>query len=347
MSHGPLHLSADDFDALEASQELRARLASFARAAVLRIRSEGFGASVEVRNSGVRFVRDGAPPDALQLVLDLDAVGIEVSLRVPSAPATAKDFRNLRECARIPESVLLLTSLLEALPEPFAMGPSGEATAIAAPVSPDSVRAMLLRCEASGVPFWVGWSVPRDVAEKHADILDEELEDALLALVPVARFVSWDEDNDYLAPERPRMRAVDAEGDEDEDSPRQRQRNLLDHDEFEDEAPEPSVPLFLPTVPLLKSNPPPYELPRRFLRRAALVTEVDPSIPVEKGTRVRVLAGPFLGKVGVVQALDGRGRARVILGLLATTCAVGDLIAARERDRKPLGSSHRRFKRVP
>ena len=37
----------------------------------------------------------------------------------------------------------------------------------------------------------------------------------------------------------------------------------------------------------------------------------------------------------------------VILGLLATTLAVTDLIAARERDRKPLGSSHRRFKRVP
>ncbi len=346
MSQGPLHLSAEDFDALEASQELRARLASFARAAVLRIRSEGFGASVEVRASGIRFVRDGAAPDALQLVLEVDSVGIEVSMRVPSAPATAKDFRNLRECARIPEPLLQLTSLLEGLPEPFAMGPSGEATPIAAPVSPDSVRAMLLRCETSGVPFWVGWSVPRDVAEKHADILDEELEDAVLALVPVARFISWDEDNDYLAPERPRMRVVEADGDDEDDSPRQRQRDDLDHDEFEDEPPEPSVPLFLPLVPHHKTSPP-HELPRRFLRRAALVTEVDPSVPVEKGTRVRVLAGPFLGKVGVVQALDGRGRARVILGLLATTLAVTDLIAARESDRKPLGSSHRRGKRGP
>src|SRR5271155_2594557 len=36
----------------------------------------------------------------------------------------------------------------------------------------------------------------------------------------------------------------------------------------------------------------------------------------ERGARVRVVAGPFAGKVGVVDDLDGKGSARVLLGLL-------------------------------
>jgi transcription antitermination factor NusG len=89
-------------------------------------------------------------------------------------------------------------------------------------------------------------------------------------------------------------------------------------------------------------------LPRTKLRstvprRAPLVTEVDPSVPIEKGTRVRVLDGPFVGKIGVVQDLDGKGGARVMLGLLATRLDVKDLIAAAEgRERPALASSHRR-----
>ena len=73
------------------------------------------------------------------------------------------------------------------------------------------------------------------------------------------------------------------------------------------------------------------------------MTEVDPSAPVEKGTRVRVLAGPFVGKVGVVQELDGKGGARVMLGLLATRLDVKDLIASAEgRERPGLSTSHRK-----
>jgi ribosomal protein L24 len=58
---------------------------------------------------------------------------------------------------------------------------------------------------------------------------------------------------------------------------------------------------------------------------------------------VQVLSGPFRGKVGVVQELDGRGAARVILGLLATRVDVKELIAAAEgKDRPALASSHRK-----
>lgn len=76
--------------------------------------------------------------------------------------------------------------------------------------------------------------------------------------------------------------------------------------------------------------------------RPALSTEVDPKIPIEKGTRVRVLAGAFANKVGIVQELDTKGRARVRLGLLAATLDLKDLVASTEGTRPMLGSSHRR-----
>jgi hypothetical protein len=80
--------------------------------------------------------------------------------------------------------------------------------------------------------------------------------------------------------------------------------------------------------------------------RPALSTEVDPKLPIEKGTRVRVLAGPFANKVGIVQELDSKGRARVRLGLLAATLDLKDLVASTEGTRPMLASSHRRPRNV-
>jgi len=56
-----------------------------------------------------------------------------------------------------------------------------------------------------------------------------------------------------------------------------------------------------------------------------------------------VLAGPFEGKVGVVQELDGKGGARVVLGTMSSWVPVSDLkedVALRARP--PLSSSHRK-----
>jgi transcription antitermination factor NusG len=69
---------------------------------------------------------------------------------------------------------------------------------------------------------------------------------------------------------------------------------------------------------------------------------VEPS-PFERGARVSVLKGPFAGKVGVVQELDGKGGARVMLGLLAVRLDVKNLVSAVEgRGRPRLSSSHRK-----
>jgi hypothetical protein len=69
------------------------------------------------------------------------------------------------------------------------------------------------------------------------------------------------------------------------------------------------------------------------------------SLPrIEAGSKVRVLGGPFAGRVGAVTELDGKGGARVTLGPLQAHVALGNLGPAGERQPRPaLQSSHRRF----
>lgn len=64
---------------------------------------------------------------------------------------------------------------------------------------------------------------------------------------------------------------------------------------------------------------------------------------IRKGTHVRVLEGPFSGKVGIVHQLDGDGSARVILGLLVVRLDVDNLVERAERRVRPvLSTSHRK-----
>lgn len=64
---------------------------------------------------------------------------------------------------------------------------------------------------------------------------------------------------------------------------------------------------------------------------------------LEKGARVRVLRGAFADKVGVVNELDGKGGARVMLGLLSTRIDTTDLeVVTDNRERPALHSSHRK-----
>jgi transcription antitermination factor NusG len=72
------------------------------------------------------------------------------------------------------------------------------------------------------------------------------------------------------------------------------------------------------------------------------MSDVDPSIAIEKGTRVRVLAGPFANRLGIVQELAAKNRARVRLGLLVATVDLKDVAAIADGARPKLASSHRR-----
>jgi transcription antitermination factor NusG len=85
----------------------------------------------------------------------------------------------------------------------------------------------------------------------------------------------------------------------------------------------------------------PRRLPARSSSRAG--SRHRPRNAVERGARVRVLDGAFSGKVGTVQELDGKGSARVMLGLLAVRIDVKSLVVHEEGRRRPvLGTSHRK-----
>jgi hypothetical protein len=65
---------------------------------------------------------------------------------------------------------------------------------------------------------------------------------------------------------------------------------------------------------------------------------------IEEGCKVRVLAGPFAGRVGAVTELDGKGGARVTFGPLQAHLELANLGHAGERGTRPaLRSSHWRF----
>lgn len=78
--------------------------------------------------------------------------------------------------------------------------------------------------------------------------------------------------------------------------------------------------------------------------RISIQTSSAPSpTTIEKGARVRVLRGAFADKIGVVNELDGRGGARVMLGLLSTRIDTTDLVLVPDaRERPALQSSHRK-----
>jgi hypothetical protein len=59
------------------------------------------------------------------------------------------------------------------------------------------------------------------------------------------------------------------------------------------------------------------------------------------GAKVRVLGGPFAGRVGVISELDGKGGARVTLGLLSARVLLENLGPARDAARPSLKNSHR------
>ena len=113
-----------------------------------------------------------------------------------------------------------------------------------------------------------------------------------------------------------------------------------------------------PHVPKTSSSPPAAPPPVASLSAAHSPTAPPPSprapadsdgerlTPpplMEKGVKVRVLSGPFADKLGVIGELDGRGGARVLLGLLSTRLEITELEPVLEgRERPALQSSHRR-----
>lgn len=348
-------------------------------------------AVLDLRRGIVDKLRDPSPyfrHAFLAMRLDYDKVEVCAQLH----PDAWLDFNNLQARMADPARKAELVQVLSELPEQFEMGLLGEQMVPCASVSEPSLHSLVQQAAEQNRSLWVGWRVPRDVAIPHAKLLDEQLEDALVALASVYRKLSWDEGDDFasLKAQLEQMRhefsrtAAERAAEEDrrraetermrqETTERSRERtrerveyaairprvtlaNLFKSDTA---APAPRAPAREPKAPPAEPRPGPSrpaaatkqpaparpaprpaEEPKRAAR--AIPEAAESHEVLDKGARVRVLAGPFAGKQGVIGELDGRGGARVLLGLLSTRLAVQDLAPVLEgRDRPSLSSSHR------
>ncbi|MDP9150292.1 MAG: KOW motif-containing protein, partial [Myxococcota bacterium] len=292
--------------------------------------------------------------DRACLALSITDSGIEVALRVPPG-----GLNGLRSYLATPERSLALTTALESLPEQFTLGlvrepgrgsVADEGRVPATRVAIDAIRALLDVALREQAAIWLGWVVPGDLALAHAEVIDGQLEDALVALGCVLALIASrppDRASSVRVPAAEKARHHHARADDDGGAePKRRMARQRDRDrevrperevlseaavDRELGAPRASRPSHRNAATSLG--------PRRHVVRASLAARR----PFEIGARVRVLDGPFAGKAGVVQELDGKDGARVMLGLLAVRLHVKDLARCVEgRDRPVLSSSHRK-----
>jgi hypothetical protein len=320
--------------------------------AIVRLASDGESPQVHFVSDGVAL--DG---DATSLVLGIDALGVRAGLELPATQA-----RGARARLADPARALELSTALETLPEQFTLASSGDfATADAQRAKADDIRGLLDRIDREHRTMWIGWSLPRELALEHATLLDEQLEDAIVALAQVFALLAGDAaaqeepggvgDRRFAGrgakggggraeEDRERTAGVDRKG----HGPRQRVEHSRirgrdrerDGDGDESDTVEAVAEAPAPRARGLAAKIP----PRPGLRsRPSKGTQVA----VERGAKVRVLKGPFSGKVGVVHDLDGKGGARVMLGLLAVRLEVSNLLPSPEgRGRPVLSTSHRK-----
>jgi hypothetical protein len=286
------------------------------------------------------------------LLVYLEAVELRIDL-----PARAwVDAENLRARLADPGGLLELMSALESLPEVFELlcfpsGPAAGGALCAQRATADDLRELSERARAEQSSLRVRWRIPKRVVLSFPADLGDALEDALFALSSVTKLVAWAEDNDVLglvtrweARRERRLELPDEGGVPSERTVRRPPR--------EDDEPRPKRSYREPPAPGSIAAPaleperlllPP--LARKILRRARAprLFDVDPAAPVERGTGVKVLAGPFAGRIGAVLELIGSHEAKVSLGLLVARVPVADLVAcAPKTGRTRLPSSHRK-----
>jgi hypothetical protein len=279
-----------------------------------------------------------------RLALTLDARRyVEVALELPP-----RDVPALRARLSDAERALELTTVIEALPEQFEIGGASDGRRVrASGASVDDLRALLERLERERQPLWLGWNVQRAVAVQHAATLDELLADAMVVLGGLLALVAWTPASAADARGARRKRRDRSRHDEDgkgtKGRARARSRNQRERDHDGEGEAEPEVTVEREALPARSQRPARLEVAVRPGFRRRPPPGVDPRASIEKGVRVRVLEGPFAGKVGLVQELDGKGGARVMLGLLAVRLNVTDVVACSEGRMRPLlSSSHRR-----
>jgi hypothetical protein len=271
---GKIKLAPGDFGAGPAESKrggrtprtpLEKRLLGWAEGVLARLHHAGIFATGQASHDpeGHRLALSSDQASGALLVLAIGPRGVDARVEI-SEERTFRShmIRHARE----------LYAALETLPEQLTIGPPKDQ--LARPARDTTLDELIALLEKPGL-LRIGWRVPIDTALEHSDVIDEQLEDAIVVLAPIVKIAEAARDRrDASAP-------------------------------------------------------------------AADVANVDTKAVVERGARVQVLDGPFVGKIGIVQEMDGKGGARVMLGLLAAHLDVKDLAVASGK-RPVLGSSHRR-----
>ena len=439
------------------------------------------------RRAGIAAALREASPHSRHAFLGmrLDAEKIEVFAQLP--PEAWVDGEAFRARLVDDNSARSVVNAIAALPEQFQLGLSSQTTKPVASVSVAALREIDDQQQSNGLAIWVGWTVNRDQALEHAEILGERLSDALAALAPVYQMLSWQRDDDISGignkldsmhaelaqiaanrteTERKKLEQSERSRQELTERSRERTRERLEYNARRHrptlatlfkpvarvaevrvaDAPSADVPLAdapLANAPLANAPPaivpladaPPAVVPLAEVRSDAVpLTEASPtdslppnstpathpiasapaeashtdspvptasahvppaaiphdqsdvprihdrkphtvppivhrdSVPaidhsasvsatpptgtIDKGTQIRVVSGPFAGKIGVVGDVDGKGGVRVLLGLLSARLPaewlepVVDTKEAKEakeaKERPAIQSSHRR-----
>lgn len=284
-----------------------------------------------------------------KLVLRLTHATVEARLELPASALV--DIHNLRAKIKDPEGLLAATSVIEALPEQFWAGVEGGSQGPVSRITGQALREWVDEAVGLSATLFFGWTLPKDLAVAQKSEIGGLLEDAFSALGSLYDTLAWSEVNDFFLGGKRRTRPVaERESAKSKRTPTRKGRRPKDEAFVDDAEPVSSddSPALSEGGAAAKSGraDPMFPRKRPILRRALQPTDTDPKLPIEKGTRICVLGGPFSGKVGVVQELDGKGGARVLFGLLAARLHVSDLVAFRERSgknaRQKLMSSHRR-----
>ncbi len=140
-------------------------------------------------------VNDPSPHDRHAfLALLLDALHVEVSTQVH--PRAWVDFDTVKARSEKTPTASLLMDKIRNRPEPFAVGVVGQPTSPCEKISGADLLSLLEQAQQTAQALWIGWAIPRDVALENAAMLDEQLQDALVALAPVYAQMSWNEQDD-------------------------------------------------------------------------------------------------------------------------------------------------------
>jgi transcription antitermination factor NusG len=298
------------------------------------------------------------------LCLRIDVAGLELSFRLHrDAWVDQHNLLNkISDAARLDE----LVGLVRRLPEPAHANLTCAPVTPAAQHTPETLRAMVTSHaagEAADGFLCFGLRLERARAIALGADVPTSLAPTLTALADLYRFVAWSEANDFVGTDREFMarraergarRQELAESEElhraaQEAKKREREAARKELEEvFRREAaaraaappkrPRPATDEQPPApkpADAAHARPEPKRPPRErenvsrdapTRRTAQPRREPETPQPVREGHLARVSKGPFAGQVGVVQEVDAKGTARVMVGLLATRMPIDDLI---------------------